>query len=239
VTLRSELSASEVACITNATTKTVKKVAKTSVGKPLGGSTYCVVVRYDNGVVEVLRGCGIASTINVSADGYAKIELEFKASDVANSSCGVAHVAPTGTITAEGDYPTIKFDFKKSLLYDIANIEDISLFPQNLDLKIAHTLEVNPSSGSLNNQQGYYTKPGVSCEAKFHHSATNLVLFSASNETNASQFYFTSQESFAFFAETCGFVGNMPSNNGAYDSISVKMNINHVATKPPYIVLPQ
>ena len=239
VTLRSELTDAEVTCIDNAVTKTVRKVAKCSIGSPNTGDTYTVVQRYDNGVVEVMRGCGVACVINISADGHAKIEITFEASDVSNSYCSVPYVAPSGTITAEGDYPAIKFDFQKSLLWDVPNVEDIELFPQMLDLKIAHTLEASPSSGQLNNRGGYYTKPNVTCEAKFHHSADNLAIFAEENEANSSQFYFTSQETFAFYAQTCDFVGNMPSDNGAYDSISVKMNINHIATKPPYIVLPQ
>lgn len=241
VTLRSELSALEVAQITAATTKTVKKQAVCKIGSPVQGSTFCFVVRFDDDSVEVLRGCGVAGSFELSNSGHAKISFEIKGAAVEwKDEFNNVYAIPNGTITAEsaGGRP-IKYDFKSSLLFDTVNEEDLSLFPQTLSLKVAHTLENNELNGGLNNLSGFYTQPSVECEAKFHYNSTNRLIFSDQYENNEDQFYFCSQPSFAFSAPLCFFVAANPTEHNVYDSINVKMNVNTDATSEPLVVLPQ
>jgi hypothetical protein len=241
VTLRTALSALEVSQINIATVKTVRKQSTCKIGSPVQGSTFCFVVRYDDDSVEVLRGCGVAGSFELSNSGHAKISFDIKSASVDwkdefNNVYGI----PTGTITSEsaGGRP-VKYDFKSSLLYDTVNSVDKILFPQKLSLKVAHTLENNELIGGLNNINGFYTNPSVECEANFHYNGVNRLTFSDRYEDNTNQFYFCGQSTFAFYAPLCFFVASNPSEYNVYDSINVKMNINTSATSEPIVVLPQ
>lgn len=241
ITIRNGLTAQEIALITSATTKTVKKLSKCKVAAPVNGDTYTVVIKYDDNSVELLRGCGVACSFDVTTSGSAKFNISFMASYCDyKDEFGTYYEAPSGTITAETGKPTmLKFDFKSSLLYDTVNDEDLSLFPQTLGLKIAHTLEKNELQGGLNNIVGFYTSPSVECEANFHYNSLNRQIFSDENEGNTSQFYFASQNDFSFYAPHCDFVGSNSAEHNVYDSINVKMNINDDVDNEPVICLPQ
>lgn len=240
VTLRSPLTALEVTMINAATTKTVKKVSKCAIGRPLQGYTYTLVAVFEDDSIEVLRGAGVAASFDITTDGQAKITFTFNGAELEwKDQYGNEYLKPSGTITAETYNTPIYFNFKSSLLYDTVNEEDMSLFPQALMLKVAHTLQPNTLQGGLNNLVGYYTQPSVECEANFHYSNANRKIFSDTYENNTSQFYFCSQENFAFFAPRCQFVGANPADFNVYDSIQVMMNINDDADNEPLVVLPQ
>lgn len=241
VTLRTALNLIEVAQINIATTKTVRKQITCKIGSPIQGETYCFVVRFSDDSVEVLRGCGVAGSFELSNSGHAKISFEIKSASVDwKDEFNNIYAIPTGTIIAEsaGGRP-VKYDFKSSLMYNPSSPSDLILFPQTLSLKVAHTLENNELIGGLNNINGFYTNPSVECEANFHHSEMNRRILSDQYEDDENQFYFCGQSTFAFYAPLCFFVAANPSEHNVYDSINVKMNINTSATSEPVVVFPQ
>lgn len=242
VTFKNVLTAQEIAVITAGTTKTVKKLSKCKIGSPQQSNTYTVVVIYDDSSVEVYTGCGVACSFDVNTSGEAKFNIEFKASRVDfKDEFGTYYEIPSGgTITQEGRYNNVKYDFKSSLLYDPVLEDDKSLFPQVLALKIAHTLEANSmQGGGLNNIEGFYTSPSVECEANFHYNTTNRRIFSDDYENISEQYYFCSQSDFSFYAPHCSFIGLSDAEINVYDSINLKMNINDDADNEPIICLPQ
>jgi len=240
VTVRNELTDEEVAIITAATTKTVKKLSKCKIGSPLQGSTFTVVREYGDGEIEVARGCGVAINFEIVTTGEAKVNIDFMAAHFDyKDEYNQPYEMITGSITTETNQTPVLFDFKSSILRDIDNTVDKVLFPQSLALKTSHTLIENDLIGGLNNVVGFYIQPKVDCEANFHYSSTNRLLFDDSHETDSTQFYFTGQSNFSFYAPSCFFIGQNPADHNVYDSINVLMNINSHETLEPVICLPQ
>lgn len=240
VTVRNGLTDAEIAHITSASTKTVKKLSKCKIMSPVQGKTFTVVLTYSDNQVEVLRGCGVSCNFDITTTGEAKFNINFMAASADyKDEFNNIYEPITGTIVSETRGKIIHYDFQSSLLYDIENIEDISLFPQKLELKIAHKLEKNELQGGLNNIVGFYTDPDFTCTANFHYNSVNRAIFSDVNEDNEDQFYFCSQPTFSFYAPHCSYVGANPADFNVYDSINVTMVTNDIEDYEPIVVLPQ
>jgi len=241
VTLKIPFEATELAKIQAG--DELEDMKRVSISKPQNTKTFQFIVEYDDDSIELLQGCGVQIQIPFNTEGKSTVPITIKSAKVSNldSSGAVLDSVSGGTITTEGTYQAVYYDFILNYVSDMATTPaPKSVVAQQFALNIAQELQAwTHQGGGVNNILGWWTKANVTAEAFYNRNDTNLVLFGTDNENSGTQWVFLGQQQVAFYAPVANFTNGDADAVGEFDSLKYNVDVNHDTSSEPFIVLPQ
>ena len=218
---------------------------ETVLGQPDTKTSFAFCMEYDDGSVEVFRGCGATAKLELNTEGLGVIDFEISSAIAGNrdnqcSNQGAFYSAISGTIDPEGEHLAVVYDFCDNYVSDLVDPVDAPkyLVAQVFSLSVANNLQkFVAQGGGTNNISQWYTEGIVTAEAEYAYTPDVLNLFGPANEASDKQYVYMSQSDFMIYSPA-NFT-NETMGGSVQDTAKYNVDLNFSSTRECWLILPQ